>query len=119
MEASQTGPEQGGEDQREDPAASALSGGDPSQEAAASQLTDEQKEQAESGNATQGDQGEVPSGDPAPVGAFDPDQPVRNAPPTPDEVRQAAEAGRTAAPDATGQRLSPEEVREELEGQDE
>lgn len=118
MEASQTGPEQGGEDQRQDPAASALEGGDPSQEAAASQLTDEQKAQAEA-SATQGEQGEVPSGDAAPTGAsFDPNAPVRNAPATPDEVRQAAEAGRTAAPNATGERQTPEEVREELEGQE-
>lgn len=103
MEESTAGNGTTGEDQPQDPAASALEGGDPSQESAASQLTDEQREQAES-NATQGQQGEVPSQDAQPTGAFDPDAPVRNAPPSPDETRQAAEEGRLQAPDASGER---------------
>src|SRR3954469_3996506 len=101
MEASQAHEQQGSEDQQP--------------ETDANGLTEEQRRQAEA-SATQGEQGEVPSQDPAPVGDFDPDKPVRDAPPTPDETRQAAEAGRLAAPDAAGQRQSPEEVREELEG---
>lgn len=113
MEASEqnTGqtPGSNGEDRQEDPAASALEGGDPTQ-SAASELTDEQREQAESGNATQGQQaGEVPGQDAVPTGqGFDPNAPVRNAPPSPDETAQAAAEGRLKAPDATGAR-EPEE----------
>lgn len=79
------------------------SGADQQQETDSNGLTEEQRRQAEA-SATQGEQGEGPSQDPAPVGDFDPDRPVRNAPPTPDETRQAAEAGRLKAPDAAGNR---------------
>jgi K+-transporting ATPase c subunit len=100
-----------GNDQREDPAASALEGGDPSQ-SASSELTDEQREQAESGRATQGEQaGEVPGQDATQTGqGFDPNAPVRNAPPSPDETAQAAAEGRTQAPDATGSRPEGQEA---------
>lgn len=81
-------------------------------------LTEDQRRQAEE-SGTQGEQGEVPSGDaiPAAGAKFDPNAPVRNAPPTPGEVSAAAQAGRTAAPDAVGNRPSPDEIKSELGGQ--
>jgi hypothetical protein len=82
------------------------SGADQQQETDSNGLTEEQRRQAEA-SATQGEQGEGPSQDPAPTGNFDPDRPVRNAPPSADETRQAAEAGRLQAPDAAGNRPEP------------
>lgn len=90
MEASDQTDQQGGEDQQQD--------------ADTSGLTQEQRQQAEA-SATQGQQGEGVSGNAIDAGSnFDPNQPVRNAPASPDEVRQAAEAGKLQAPDAAGNR---------------